>query len=63
MENKYNTSDEQDINLRNVGVRPGPSADLDIDAPVEDMPMPEDDITTPDVDMMAPDAGTGIQGV
>jgi hypothetical protein len=63
MENKYNTSDEQDINLRNVGVRPGPSADLDIDAPVEDMPMPEDDITTPDVDMMAPDAGTGTQGV
>lgn len=63
MENKYNTSDEQNINLRNVGVRPGPSADLDIDAPVEDMPMPEDDITTPDVDMMAPDAGTGTPGV
>jgi len=52
MENQYTSDNSQQVGLRNVGVRPGPSADLDIDAPVEDLPMPEDDIQTPDVDVM-----------
>ena len=55
-ENKYNTSGAgtEDVGLRNVGVRPGPSADLDIDAPIDDIPDPALDAETPDVDVMPP---------
>tara|TARA_B110000977_G_scaffold140123_1_gene177871 strand:+ start:2861 stop:4543 length:1683 start_codon:yes stop_codon:yes gene_type:complete len=57
-ENKYSTTNAgtEDVGLRNVGVRPGPSADLDIDAPVDDIPDPALDVDTPDVDVMP--AGT-----
>ena len=55
-ENKYNTSGAgtEDVGLRNVGVRPGPSMDLDIDAPIDDIPDPALDAETPDVDVMPP---------
>ena len=56
MENKYNTETDKEVGLRNVGVRPGPSAPLDIDAPVEDIPAPMDDTLTPDVSGMEPGA-------
>jgi len=54
MENQVDTQDEQQVDLRNVGVRPGPSAPLDLDAPVDDLPMPEDEVETPDVDIANP---------
>jgi len=54
MENKYNTDGAEDVGLRNVGVRPGPSAPLDIMAPVEDIPAPMDDVMSPDVSGMEP---------
>ncbi len=56
MENKYNTDTDKEVGLRNVGVRPGPSAPLDIEAPVEDIPAPMDDTLTPDVSGMEPGA-------
>jgi hypothetical protein len=56
MENKYNTETDKEVGLRNVGIRPGPSAPLDIDAPVEDIPSPMDDTLTPDVSGMEPGA-------
>ena len=56
MENKYNTETDKEVGLRNVGVRPGPSAPLDIDTPVEDIPAPMDDTLTPDVSGMEPGA-------
>ena len=57
MENgEYNTETDKEVGLRNVGVRPGPSAPLDIDAPVEDIPAPMDDTLTPDVSGMEPGA-------
>ena len=63
MENQVDTKDEQQVDLRNVGVRPGPSAPLDLDAPVDDLPMPEDEVETPDVDIANPgvDASEQIQ--
>jgi len=54
MENQVDTQDEQQVDLRNVGVRPGPSAPLDLDAPIDDLPMPEDEVETPDVDIANP---------
>ena len=54
MENQVDTQDEQQVDLRNVGVRPGPSGPLDLDAPVDDLPMPEDEVETPDVDIANP---------
>jgi hypothetical protein len=54
MENQVDTQDEQQVDLRNVGVRPGPSGPLDLDAPIDDLPMPEDEVETPDVDIANP---------
>jgi hypothetical protein len=56
MENKYNTDSDGEVGLRNVGVRPGPSAPLDIEAPVDDIPAPADDVLNPDVSGMEPGA-------
>jgi hypothetical protein len=56
MENKYSTESAQDVGLRNVGVRPGPSAPLDIDAQVDDIPAPEDDVLSPDISGIEPGA-------
>ena len=65
-ENKYNESEVSgnmgDVGLRNVGIRPGPSADLDLDAPVDDIPVePTDDVTAPDVTPVGPGTDTGEQ--
>jgi len=54
MENKYNTDATSEVGLRNVGVRPGPSAPLDMEAPVDDIPAPADDVLDPDVSGMEP---------
>lgn len=64
-ENKYNAenAEVQNIGLRNVGIRPGPSADLDINTPVDDIPDPEADVATPDVTQMSPDTPPGTAGV
>jgi hypothetical protein len=56
MENKYSTDSSEDVGLRNVGVQPGPSAPLDIEAPVEDIPAPMDDVLNPDVSGIEPGA-------
>ena len=63
-ENKYNTNNAgvEELGLRNVGVRPGPSADLDLDTPVDDIPDPAEEVATPDVTQMSPETpGTGEQ--
>ena len=67
-ENKYNESQVSgnvgDIGLRNVGIRPGPSADFDLDAPVDDIPLEDgltDDVTAPDVTPIGPGTDTGEQ--
>ena len=65
-ENKYNESEVSgnmgDVGLRNVGIRPEPSADLDLDAPVDDIPVePTDDVTTPDVTPVGPGTDAGEQ--
>jgi len=63
-ENKYNTNNAgvEELGLRNVGVRPGPSGDLDLDSPVDDIPDPSEEVVTPDVNTMSPEApGTGEQ--
>ena len=59
-ENKYSTEgqDIDGIGLRNVGVRPGPSADLDIDTPVDDVPDPSTEVATPDVAQADPNTAT-----
>ena len=65
-ENKYNedsvSGNTGDIGLRNVGIRPGPSADLDLDAPIDDIPIePTDDVQAPDVTPIGPGTDTGEQ--
>ena len=63
-ENKYNedsvSGNTGDIGLRNVGIRPGPSVDLD--APIDDIPIePTDDVQAPDVTPIGPGTDTGEQ--
>jgi len=59
-ENKYNTEgqDIEGIGLRNVGVRPGPSADLDLNTPLDDIPDPSTEVVTPDVAQADPNSAT-----
>jgi hypothetical protein len=61
-ENKYNSDNAgvEELGLRNVGIRPGPSADLDLDNPVDDIPDPAEEVATPDVNQLTPETpGTG----
>ena len=60
-ENKYSTANAgtEDVGLRNVGIRPGPSADLDIDTPIDDIPDPALDVETPDVTQLDPSGTPG----
>ncbi len=63
-ENKYNSDNAgvEELGLRNVGIRPGPSADLDLDNPVDDIPDPAEEVATPDVNQLTPETpGTGEQ--
>ena len=59
-ENKYSTEgqDIEGIGLRNVGVRPGPSTDLDLDTPLDDIPDPSTEVATPDVAQADPNTAT-----
>lgn len=60
MENKYTSGDAnpENLGLRNVGISPAPTPDVDLDAPIPDESIPD---PTLDVDLaQAPGADTGL---